>query len=147
MNKYKVIYADPAWQYRNVKTGGSMTSGAVNKYPVMSIDDISRLPVQSIADKNAACFLWITTPLLPDGLKVLDAWGFEYKTSLYWHKTGRLGLGYWYRGQVEQCLFGIRGKVPAFRLAKPNIITEKPRKHSQKPDGIRELIELSGLNA
>jgi len=148
MNKplFKIIYADPAWPYRNVKTGGSMSSGAAAHYPVMSLIDICNLNIESITDKNAACFLWVTTPLLPDGLKVLKAWGFNYKTSLYWHKTGRLGLGYWYRGQVEQCLFGIKGNMPAFRIAKQNIITAPAGRHSEKPDAMRELIDLTGLN-
>jgi len=142
---YKIIYADPAWPYRNVKTGGSMSSGAAAKYPVMSLNDICNLNIESITDKNAVCFLWVTTPLLPDGLTVLKAWGFTYKTSLYWHKSGRIGLGYWYRGNVEQCLFGIKGKITAFRIPKPNIITAPAGRHSEKPDGMRKMIELSGL--
>lgn len=144
-NKYQVIYADPPWPYRNKNTGGSMISGAANKYPVMDMADIINLPVPGICDRNAALFLWATTPLLPDCLAVLKAWGFRYITAVYWHKTGRLGLGFWYRGQVEPCLLGIRGQVKAFRIQKKNIIQSKVREHSRKPDDIYEYITATDL--
>jgi N6-adenosine-specific RNA methylase IME4 len=143
--KYQVIYADPPYSYRNKRTGGSMISGAADKYPVMSLTDICSVPVPDLADKNSVLFLWATTPLLPEALQVMTAWGFKYKHSIYWRKIMSLGMGYWYRGQVEQLLVGVRGKVKAFRIQKTNIVQAKVRLHSQKPDEFYELIELTGL--
>ena len=138
---YKCIVADPPWQYNSVRTGGSMKSGAASHYPTMSLQEICDLPVPSISSKHTVLFLWTTTPLLDYGLSVMHAWGFTYKTTLYWHKEGRKGLGYYFNGDVEPCLMGTRGTVKAFRTNKSNVIREKPRKHSQKPEAFWTLIE------
>lgn len=144
--KYKVIYADVPWTYRNERTGGSMSSGSAQKYKTLSLPDILSLPVALVADRDSVLFLWATTPLLPEALSVMSAWGFTYKTSLYWRKIMSLGMGFWYRGQVEQLLLGVRGRVKAFRIQKPNFIQTKVRDHSQKPEEMRELVELCGLS-
>ena len=141
MNKYKTILADPPWQYRNKKTGGSMNSGSASKYQVLSTDEICTLPIKDIRDKDCILFLWATTPLLPDAFQVMSAWGFEYKTAIYWRKIMSLGMGFWFRGQVELCLLGIKGKVKAFRSQHPNFIQYKVGKHSEKPKEFSELIE------
>jgi len=146
MKKYQIIYADPPWSYRNKKTGGSMKSGSMAKYPTMSLNEIKSLPIQKIADKNSVLFLWATTPLLPEAFEVMKAWGYQYKTAIYWRKIMSLGMGFWFRGQVEVLLMGIKGKVKAFRLQKPNFIQARVGKHSQKPIEFRCLIELTGLN-
>jgi site-specific DNA-methyltransferase (adenine-specific) len=112
----------------------------------MSIEDISSLPISSIADKDSVCFLWCSVALLPECLSVLSAWGYKYKTSLFWRKIMSLGMGYWFRGQVEMCVLGVRGDVKAFRIQKPNFVQSKARNHSQKPDEIRELIDSTGLS-
>ena len=138
--KYSVIVADPPWQYRNKKTGGSMKSGSASKYPTMSLEEICDLPVRNICEKNAILFLWGTTPLPQYPLDVMRVWGFKFKTKIYWVKP-RLGMGFWYRGGVEECLIGIRGKNPAFRSSKPNIIMAPARKHSQKPEEFFGLVE------
>lgn len=143
--KYQVIYADPPYAFRNVRTGGSMSSGSASKYAVMTAGEIASLPVSLIADKSSVLFLWIPVPLLPDGLAILSRWGFTYKTAVFWRKVMSLGMGYWFRGQVEMCLLGVRGKVKAFRIQKPNFIQSKVRDHSQKPDEMRDLIEMTGL--
>ena len=143
--KYKVIYADAPWAYRNKRTGGSMGSGSEQKYNTMEIDDIRSLLVSSVAGKDSVLFLWATTPMLPDALSVLSSWGFTYKTSLYWRKIMSLGMGFWYRGQVEQLLLGVRGQVKAFRIQKPNFIQTKVRNHSQKPAEMRELVDACNL--
>ncbi|MFA6364241.1 MT-A70 family methyltransferase [Methanoregula sp.] len=146
--KYQVIYADPAWQYRNKNTGGHANtilgcakSGAAQKYDVMSTEEICALPVPSISSRNCVLFLWATTPLLPDAFKVMDAWGFEYKTAIYWRKIMSLGMGFWFRGQVEVCLFGIKGNVPAFHCQHPNFLQTKAGPHSRKP---KELFDIIG---
>lgn len=151
--KYQVIYADPPWSYRNKKTGGHSDgagpcSGAEQKYNTMELSEICNLPVKEISDKNCCLFLWATTPLLPEGFKVMEAWGFEYKTSIYWRKIMSLGMGFWFRGQVEVCLFGIKGKIPAFHCQKPNFIQSRVREHSQKPNELLGLINphIENLN-
>lgn len=144
--KYKVIYADCPWAFRNKRTGGSMSSGSENQYPTMSLQELSLLPIPLIVGKNSVCFLWASVALLPDSLSLLSAWGYCYKTAIFWRKIMSLGMGYWFRGQVEMCLLGVRGKVKAFRIQKPNFVQSKVRNHSQKPDEVRELIDLTGLS-
>jgi N6-adenosine-specific RNA methylase IME4 len=139
--KYQIIYADPPWSYKNKNTGGSMISGAEKKYPCLSVEEISLIPIKQMADKDSVLFLWATVPLLPEALLVMDAWGYKYKTMITWRKIMSLGMGYWFRGQCEHLLFGTRGKVKAFRLQEANFIQSKAEKHSQKPQAFRELIE------
>ncbi len=142
MKNYKIIYADPPYSYRNKNTGGSMKSGSSAKYPTMTINELCTLNIPS--GKNNALFLWATVPLLPEALFLMDHWGFKYKTTLFWRKMS-LGLGFWFRGQVEMLLLGIKGKVKAFRIQKPNIIQVKVGRHSEKPEEFRKLIEMTGL--
>lgn len=99
--------------------------------------------IKDISDKNSCLFLWSTVPFLQEAFKVMESWGFKYKTMITWRKIMSLGMGYWYRGQTEHLLFGIKGKVPAFRYQKANFYESKSEKHSKKPDYFRELIELS----
>lgn len=143
--KYQIIYCDPPWSYRNKRTGGSMNSGSDAKYPTMKFEDIYNLPVQRIADDNSVLFLWATVPLLPDALEVLYNWDFDYKTAIFWRKIMSLGMGFWFRGQVELCLVGVRGKVKPFRLQKPNFLQTKALRHSEKPSEVRYLIEATNL--
>ena len=123
-----------------------MTSGASTKYPTMELKDICEMDIEQISEKNSCLFLWATTPLLPEGFEVMKAWGFKYKTTIYWRKIMSLGLGYWFRGQVEPCLFGIKGKIKAFRCQKANFMQSRVRKHSQKPDEMYGLIESLNLD-
>lgn len=140
--KYKTIVADPPWKYRNQNTGGGMNSGSAAKYPVMTTDLICDLAIiEKIADKNCILFLWATIPLLPDAFKVMESWGFHYKTSIIWRKIMSLGMGFWFRGQCEICLLGIKGKVKAFRCQKPNFIQSKVYEHSRKPEEFFKLID------
>jgi len=143
--KYRIIYADPPWSYKNKRTGGSMKSGASSKYPTMSVDDICDLPVKDIAHENSVLFLWATVPLLPEALNVMAVWGFKYKTMLTWRKIMSLGMGFWFRGQTEHLLLGVRGKVKAFRIQKANFVQCKAGTHSTKPVEFRTLIELVDL--
>jgi N6-adenosine-specific RNA methylase IME4 len=141
MSPYDIIYADPPWAYRNKKTGGSMVSGAEAKYPTMSVGEICALPIKDIASKNSVLFLWATVPLMPEAFQVMQAWGYKYKTMITWRKIMSLGMGYWFRGQCEHLLLGVRGQVKAFRLQEPNFIQAKVLRHSQKPDEFRLLVE------
>lgn len=154
-----VFYIDPAWLYRNIKTGGSHKSGAAQKYPTMPTSAIAMLPIKELASpKGSVCFLWATVPLGAEPYHVMHAWGFEYKTEWFWHKVGKKGTGYWTRGAVEKLLIGVRGKVPAWRSSLDNwietsdpseveIVTSKPEGHSQKPEAVVRRIEELTMGA
>lgn len=143
--KFKVILADSPWEYSNKRTGGSLVSGADSKYNTLSLDDLCNLSVKEVADKNAVLFLWVTTPLKYEVAQsgLVEKWGFTYKTTIYWRKIMSLGLGFNFRGQVEECWMCTRGKVKPFRTQIPNIIESKVRKHSQKPEEFFQMIEPS----
>lgn len=119
-----------------------MISGSASKYKTMTTLEICEMKVPAIShSQGSVLFLWATTPLLPDAFKVMDAWEFKYKTSIYWRKIMSLGMGFWFRGQVEVCLMGIRGDVKAFHSQNPNFIQSRVRAHSQKPEELWNLIE------
>ena len=113
MNKYQIIYADPPWKYND-----KGCQGACEKhYQTMSIDDICKLPVKDISDKDCVLFIWCTYPKLPEGLKVIKSWGFEFKTIAFqWIKQNKsgnghfFGLGRWTRSNSECCLLATKGK-------------------------------------
>ena len=144
--KYKIILADPPWSYKHDCAGRGYKHGASAKYETVPIEELCLLNVCDITDKDSILFLWATTPLLPDAFNVMKSWGFKYKTAIYWRKIMSLGLGFWFRGQVEVCLMGIKGSVKAFHSQKPNFIQSKVRKHSQKPDELYGIIEELDLN-
>lgn len=148
--KFKVIVADNPWLYRNTRTGGSLKSGSAHKYSTLSLQDLCELSVKDIADKNALLFLWVPVPLkyeiATSGL--LESWNFKYLTTIYWRKINTLGLGYNFRGAIEECWMCKRGAIPSFRTRHPNfietnVIETKPGKHSEKPKEFFELIEPS----
>lgn len=143
--KYNVIYADPPWSYDNKKMvgkfgKGKMDGAAISKYDLMSNEDIADMPIVDLVADNAVCFLWATVPLLPEAMTVLIRWGFEYKTMITWRKIMSTGMGFWFRGQCEHLILGVRGKVKPFRMQTANFYQSKTGKHSQKPHYFRELI-------
>lgn len=134
--EYNVIYADPPWEYRN--SGFEMS--AAQHYPTMPTEKICALDVP-VAD-NAVCFMWVTNPLLPDGLQVLGAWGFEYKTNLVWVKD-RHTAGFYVYGQHELLLIGVRGSgmLPIEEAKPKSVITGGNDVHSKKPDSVYAMID------
>lgn len=153
---FDVILADPSWAYRNLRTGGSHKSGSAQRYPTMALEEIVALPVGALAATDAVLFLWAPPPLGADPYRVVEAWGFTFKTEWYWHKVGRKGTGYWTRGCVEKLLIGVRGKVKAWRSNLDNwieggwtddedafdgVFESKPEGHSRKPAVVRQMIE------
>lgn len=143
--KYQIIYADPPWYEAG---GGKIKRGADRHYPLMKTKDIMALPVQRIADENCHLYLWTTNNFLPDALEVVEAWGFNYKTLITWVKD-RFGLGQYFRGQTEHCIFAVRGFIPykidsttGKRCQGVTYFYEKRGKHSEKPEKMREFIEL-----
>lgn len=137
--KYDLIYADPPWRYGFSKSSNREIE---NKYETMTLDDIKKLPIPS--SENCVLYLWATAPKLIEALEVMLAWGFEYKTHCVWNKE-LLGMGYWFRGQHELLLVGVKGKFsppsPKHRL--PSIYNEKRTVHSKKPLFYVDYFELA----
>ena len=156
MKKYQIIYTDPPWKYRQGKSMGTNFQGAADaQYPCMNYKEICKLPVRKIADKDCILFLWVTFPMLREGLEVIKAWGFEYKTvGFVWVKTNPkrplqafFGIGYYTKSNAEICLLATKGQ--AHRLVKSNsvsqVIATSILKHSEKPQQARDkIIELVG---
>lgn len=145
MKKYKIIYADPAWSYSDKRKGP--LGGAENHYKSMRIDDIKNLPVASISDKNCILFLWVTFPMLQEGLDVIKAWGFEYKTlGFSWIKLNKnsgtpfFGIGHYTKSNCEVCLIGVRGRPVIKDNTVSSVILETRSEHSKKPVSTREKI-------
>lgn len=149
--KYKIIYADPPWQYRVYSKKGQGRS-AENHYHTMNIDDIRSLPVADIADDDCVLFLWITFPCLKDGISVMESWGFIYKTCGFnWVKRNKkkdtyfMGLGFWTRSNSEVCLIGTKGHPKRVSKSVSQICDARVMEHSKKPAEIRErIVELCG---
>lgn len=141
-----ILYADCPWRYDSVRTGGSMTSGAAQQYPTLSVEELCALPIKRTVPAPSLLFLWATVPLGTDPYDVLKAWGYTYKTSLFWRKQrpgGKKGIGYWFRNEVEVLLLGARGypPPPPFRSIRGNIIDAPVEAHSRKPAIFRQIIE------
>lgn len=149
--KYKIIYADPPWQYRVYSKKGQGRS-AENHYHTMNIKDIMALPVDKIADKDCILFLWITFPCLKEGIEVMERWGFKYKTCGFnWVKRNKkkntyfMGLGFGTRSNSEVCLIGTKGQPKRVSKSVSQICDARIMEHSRKPTEIRErIVELCG---
>lgn len=149
--KYQVIYADPPWSYNDKRNKHPrMCGGALSHYETMPLAEIKALPLASIVAESAVLFLWVTFPLLKEGLEVLDSWGFKYKTlGFSWVKTNKkngkpfFGIGYYTKSNCECCLLGVRGKTikPATNSVSSVIISPR-REHSRKPTEAKMGIEL-----
>lgn len=137
--RWAVILADPPWRYEHAV---SKSREIENQYPTMTTDEICALPVGSWATDDAVLYLWVTSPKLEEGLRVLHAWGFEYRTCMVWVKD-RVGMGYWARQRHELLFIGTRGQPVTPPIdARPDSVIEAPRKqHSTKPTEVYELIE------
>jgi len=148
--RFKTIMADPPWRFQNASGKIAPEHRRLHRYRTMSLSEITALPVACLADEAAHLYLWVPNALLPDGLAVLKAWGFSYKSNLVWHKVRRdggsdgRGVGFYFRNVTELILFGVRGKN--VRTLTPgrsqvNMIQTRKREHSRKPDEQYELIE------
>jgi N6-adenosine-specific RNA methylase IME4 len=148
---YGAIVIDPPWTYAMDKpqTGkADRKAGAGHFYPLMSHAEIAALPVSDLAAPNAHLYLWVTNPLMfeeRDGwtpLRMVESWGFTYKTLITWYKTGPTGLGYYFRGRTEHALFAVRGKAPIPPTKREqNILLATNGKHSAKPESFYDLVE------
>jgi N6-adenosine-specific RNA methylase IME4 len=139
--KYGVILADPEWSFEVYSAETGMDRSADNHYPTSATDVIAARDVASIAADDSVLFLWATVPMLPDALRVMEAWGFTYKSQMVWVKD-RIGTGYWFRNQHEILLVGTRGGVPAPAMGDqvPSVMTAPVGVHSAKPEAFLDVI-------
>ncbi len=147
--QYSTILADPPWQFQNRTGKVAPEHRRLLRYPTMELKEIMDLPVSRLAAAKSHLYLWVPNALLMEGLKVMEAWGFTYKTNLVWYKVrkdggpdGR-GVGFYFRNVTELILFGVRGSMrtlPAGRT-QVNLFATRKREHSRKPDEIYYLIE------
>ncbi len=148
--QFGTILADPPWQFQNRTGKIAPEHRRLSRYDTMTLEDIKALPVAEAAAPVAHLYLWVPNALLPEGLQVMAAWGFSYKSNIVWHKIrkdggsdGR-GVGFYFRNVTELLLFGVRGKNartlgPGRRQV--NLLGTRKREHSRKPDEIYPIIE------
>lgn len=137
---YPIVYCDPPWKYDYSPTDNREIE---NHYPTMTLEEICLLPVAEIATPDSVLFLWTTSPKLAESMRVIDAWGYTYKTCMVWDKE-RMGMGYYARQQHELLLIATRGAVPVPepRNRPPSVVrVRRDNEHSAKPAEFYELIE------
>lgn len=146
---YGTILADPPWRFANRTGKVAPEHGRLKRYVTMGLEEVCRLPVQAHADARSHLYLWVPNAMLPDGFKVMAAWGFTYKTTLTWYKVrkdggpdGR-GVGFYFRNVTETILFGVRGSMRTLAPGRRqvNLLATRKREHSRKPDELYGVIE------
>lgn len=148
--EFSTVLVDPPWQFTNRTGKVAPEHRRLSRYGTLSLDEIADLPVEEVVAQTAHLYLWVPNALLPEGIRVLQAWGFRYKSNLVWHKVrkdggsdGR-GVGFYFRNVTELILFGTRGKNARTLAAgrrQVNFIASRKREHSRKPDEQYQLIE------
>lgn len=148
--RFRTVLADPPWQFQNRTGKVAPEHRRLTRYETMTLDAIAALPVDQVVEEPAHLYLWVPNALLPDGLRVLQAWGFRYKANLVWHKVrkdggsdGR-GVGFYFRNVTELLLFGVRGPNARTREAgrrQVNLFASRKQEHSRKPDEQYAIIE------
>ena len=146
---YSTILADPPWQFQNRTGKMAPEHKRLLRYPTMTLKEIKELPVANLAADPSHLYLWCPNALLQEGLEVMKAWGFTYKSNIVWHKErkdggsdGR-GVGFYFRNVTEMVLFGIKGRMRTLAPGRSqvNYISTRKREHSRKPDEIFNIIE------
>jgi N6-adenosine-specific RNA methylase IME4 len=146
---YGTILADPPWQFDNRTGKVAPEHRRLRRYPTMKLDEICSLPLASHVAKQSHLYLWVPNALLREGLTVLGAWGFTYKTALTWLKIrkdgepdGR-GVGFYFRNVTETVLFGVKGSMRTLAPGRRqvNVLATRKREHSRKPDEMYDIIE------
>jgi N6-adenosine-specific RNA methylase IME4 len=149
-NRFATIVADPPWKFQNNTGKVAPEHKRLARYATLTLDQIKAIPVSEAAESTAHLYLWVPNALLAEGLQVMEAWGFTYKTNLIWYKIrkdggpdGR-GVGFYFRNVTEMLLFGVKGKNARTLQrgrSQPNIIATRKREHSRKPDEQYEIFE------
>lgn len=148
--KYNIIYADPPWQYKDVKANDPRLGGIT--YPTMKLEDICNLPISGLCEKDTILFMWVTMPMLREGLQVIESGGFKYKTCAFtWVKQNPKndgiysGLGHWTNGNAELCLLATKGKPKRITKNIKQIVLAHRSRHSEKPSEVRDrIVSLMG---
>ncbi len=147
--QFGTILVDPPWQFQNRTGKVAPEHRRLLRYPTMELREILELPVGKLAAAQSHLYLWVPNALLAEGLQVMAAWGFTYKTNLVWYKIrkdggpdGR-GVGFYFRNVTELVLFGVRGQLRTLPPGRKqvNIILARKREHSRKPDELYDIIE------
>ncbi|HLL29841.1 MAG TPA: MT-A70 family methyltransferase [Allosphingosinicella sp.] len=148
--RFGTILADPPWQFQNRTGKVAPEHKRLSRYGTMTLNEICELPVADIAADPSHLYLWVPNALLPEGMKVMEAWGYRYISNIVWHKIrkdggsdGR-GVGFYFRNVTELLLFGVRGKnarTLAPGRSQVNMIQSRKREHSRKPDEQYKIIE------
>jgi N6-adenosine-specific RNA methylase IME4 len=143
--KYKIIYADPPWSYKDKALAGNRGAGC--KYDVMDSLDIAKLDVGGVADNDCVLFMWVTMPKLNECFELIKAWGFEYKTVAFtWVKLNKksgtpfMGMGRWTRANAEICLLATKGKPKRINAGVHSVVMTPIEVHSKKPQEVRDRI-------
>ena len=146
---YGTILADPPWQFDNRTGKVAPEHKRLKRYNTLTLEEIKEIPVEFASAEQSHLYLWVPNALLLEGLQVMEAWGFRYKTNIIWHKIrkdggpdGR-GVGFYFRNTTEIILFGIRGKLRTLAPGRSqvNIIRSRKREHSRKPDELYNIIK------
>lgn len=146
---FSTILIDPPWRFSNRTGKMAPEHKRLKRYETLSMDEIASLPVEKIASNPSHLYLWCPNALLPDGLKIMRAWGFTYKTNIVWYKVrkdggpdGR-GVGFYFRNVTELLLFGIRGRMRTLNAGRrqTNIVISRKEEHSRKPADVYRIIE------
>lgn len=147
--KFSTILADPPWQFQNRTGKMAPEHKRLLRYPTMTLKEIKDLPVAKLAADPSHLYLWCPNALLQEGLEVMKAWGFQYKSNIIWHKErkdggsdGR-GVGFYFRNVTEMILFGIKGRMRTLQPGRSqvNYLSTRKREHSRKPDEIFDIVE------
>lgn len=148
--RFGTLLADPPWRFHNRTGKMAPEHRRLSRYGTMGLEEIKSLPVAEVAADRAHLYLWVPNALLPEGIEVMRAWGFDYKSNIVWHKVrkdggsdGR-GVGFYFRNVTELVLFGTRGKNA--RTLQPgrtqvNLLATRKREHSRKPDELYDIVE------
>ncbi len=143
------VLADPPWRFMNRTGKVAPEHGRLGRYDTLSVEEIAAIPLASVVASRSHCYLWVPNALVREGLEVLEAWGYTYKTNLVWHKVrqdggsdGR-GVGFYFRNVTELVLFGVRGSLRTLQPGRrqTNLIATRKREHSRKPDELYDIIE------
>lgn len=147
--RYSTILADPPWRFQNSTGKVAPEHRRLLRYPTMELQEIMDLPISKLSAAQSHLYLWVPNALLQEGLQVMKAWGFTYKSNVVWYKIrkdggpdGR-GVGFYFRNVTELILFGVKGSMRTLKPGRTqvNILSTRKREHSRKPDEIYDIIE------
>lgn len=145
---YATLLIDPPWRFANRTGKVAPEHRRLSRYGTMSQDDLRRLPIPDLVAANSHLYLWCPNALLAEGLDLMRAWGFQYKTNIVWFKVrkdgeadGR-GVGFYFRNVTELVLFGVRGRMRTLSPGRrqTNLLRTRKREHSKKPYELYDII-------